>query len=168
MSEIIPIVDNNDEIIKYKKRGLESGNDIGRISALWVINLQEQILLAQRSRNKKYSPGKWGPAVSGTINKGETYLQNVIKEAQEEIGVILEECNFKKVDKIFNKTDHSFFCQWYFVKLDLPLEKFIFPKDEVEQLKWMDKKEFEKDLKCHPEKYTTNMSQHYAVLKKYF
>jgi len=168
MSEIIPIVNRQDEIIKYKERGSESGDDIGRISSLWLVNSKKQILLAQRSFNKKYSPGKWGPAVSGTIVKGESYLENVIKETKEEIGISLAEYNFKEIDKIFTKTGHSFFCQWYFLQADIPIEELIFPKDEVEQLKWMDKDKFEKDLARHPENYTVAMRQHYEKLRKYF
>ena len=169
MPETIPIVDKNDEIIEYKEREkINKENDIYRISALWVINSQKQILLTQRSFAKTHSPGKWGPAVSGTVAKGETYLENILKETKEEIGIDLEEYNFQKVEKIFTDANWKFFCQWYFVKLDLPLEKFVFLKDEVEQLKWMDKKEFEKDLKNHPEKYTTNMSRHYTILEKYW
>ncbi len=169
MLEIIPIVDSNDKIIKYKERKqINRREDIYRISALWVVNSQKQILLAQRSFTKTHSPGKWGPAVAGTVAKEETYLENILKETEEEIGIDLEDYNFQQVEKIFTDADWKFFCQWYFAKVDLLLEKFIFPKDEVEQLKWMDRKEFEKDLKNHPEKYTTNMSQHYKVLKKYF
>ena len=32
-------------------------------------------------------PEVWGPAVSGTNEEGETYDSNIIKEAQEEIGL---------------------------------------------------------------------------------
>jgi hypothetical protein len=52
------------------------------------------------------------------------------------------------------------------LQADIPLEKFTFPKDEVERLKWMDKSEFAEDLAKHPENYTT--AKHYEVLKKYF
>jgi len=126
--------------------------------------------LAQRSFKKKHGPGKWGPAVAGTVAKGENYLQNIIKETKEEIGIDLQEYNFKKVDKVFSgfDADWKFFCQWYFLQVDIPLEKFTFPKDEVEQLKWIDKNEFAEDLAKHPENYTRTMTRHYEVLKKYF
>jgi isopentenyldiphosphate isomerase len=167
MSEIIPIVDKEDKIIGYKKREKVTEQDIYRVSALWLVNLSGQILLAQRSFKKKYGPGKWGPAVAGTVAKGENYLQNIIKETKEEIGIDLRKYNFKKIDKVFIDKKWKFFCQWYFLQADISLEKFIFPQDEIERLKWMDKSGFEKDLAEHPENYTRTMARHYEVLKKY-
>ena len=167
MSEMIPIVNRSDKFIKYKKRGLESCKDIYRISALWIVNSKNQVLLAQRSFNKKHSPGKWGPAVAGTVAKGENYLENIIKETDEEIGIDLIEYEFEEVDKTFNKTSHSFFCQWYFLRADITLGKFTFSKDEVEQLKWADYDKLISDTKKHPEKYTTNAGKYAKLLKKY-
>jgi isopentenyldiphosphate isomerase len=168
MSEIIPIVDKNDQVIEYRERELVGKGDIYRVSALWLVNSQKQVLLAQRSFGKSHGSGKWGPAVAGTVAKSESYLDNIIKETQEEIGIDLEKYNFKKVDKIFTDFNWTFFCQWYFLKADISLDEFIFPLDEVEQLKWIDKNEFEKDLSENPKKYTTAMSYHYETLKKYF
>ena len=168
MSEIIPIVDKNDKVIEYRERKLTTKKDIYRVAALWLINSKNQILLSQRGMKKSHSPGKWGPATAGTVGMGETYLENIIKETKEEIGINLQEYNFKKVDKIFTDVEWKYFCQWYFLKADIPLEKFAFPKDEVEQLRWADRKEFEKDLQEHPENYTTSMAKRYEMFKKYF
>ena len=167
MSEIIPIVDENDKVIDYRQREELSREEIYRISALWIINSREQILLAQRSFSKTHSPGKWGPAVSGTVEKGESYLENIIKETKEEIGLDLTQYNFRTVDKIFSDTNWRFFCQWYLLKEDLNLEDLTFPENEVEQLKWINRKKFEKELAKSPEKFTTNMTEHYKILKKY-
>jgi isopentenyldiphosphate isomerase len=146
MSEIISLVDKKDKIIGYQKREKVTEQDIYRASALLLVNLSGQILLAQRSFKKKHGPGKWGPTVAGTVAKGENYLQNIIKETKEEIGIDLQEYNFQKVDKVFNgfDADWKFFCQWYFLQVDILLEKFIFPQDEIERLKWMDKVDLKK------------------------
>ena len=70
MSEEIIIVDKEDNIIGYKDRYKLDPSDIYRVSALWLTNSKEDILLAQRSFDKKHYPGKWGPAVAGTVKKG--------------------------------------------------------------------------------------------------
>ncbi len=55
MAKII-IVDKNDNPISLKERGtVDSENDIGRVSALWITNYQNQVLLAQRKLTKKYN-----------------------------------------------------------------------------------------------------------------
>lgn len=59
MKEIIPIVDQNDEIIGYKDRADISSDDIYRVSALWVENSKGEFLLAQRGFMKKNGPGRW-------------------------------------------------------------------------------------------------------------
>ncbi len=87
----IPIVNEQDEIIGYKDRKDRNLVDITRVSALWITNEDGEILLAQRGLNKTHSPGLWGPAVAGTVEEGETYESNIIKEAEEEIGLVARE-----------------------------------------------------------------------------
>ncbi|GAF94063.1 unnamed protein product, partial [marine sediment metagenome] len=81
-SKII-IVDDNDKIIGYKERDTLKREDIYRVSALWITNSHGEILLARRHHTKSHRPRKWGPAVAGTVDAGETYEDNIIKEAEE-------------------------------------------------------------------------------------
>ncbi|MDO8661039.1 MAG: NUDIX domain-containing protein, partial [Candidatus Woesearchaeota archaeon] len=87
MKPKIVIVNDNDEIIGYKDRDSIENNELYRVSALQITNSNGEILLARRHRNKKHDPLKWGPAVAGTVEEGETYLENIIKEAEEELGL---------------------------------------------------------------------------------
>lgn len=85
----IQIVNENDEYIGAKERSeIDHGTDIYRVSALWLINSLGQVLLAKRAATKDHSPGKWGPAVAGTVEESETYDENIRKEAKEEIGLV--------------------------------------------------------------------------------
>ena len=102
------IVNENDEIIGYKGKGTLEKSDIYRVSALWIQNSKGDILLAQRKLTKKHSPGKWGPAVAGTNDEGESYESNIIKETEEEIG--LKGYGFKKRDKFRRSEKNNFFC----------------------------------------------------------
>src|ERR1700761_7819266 len=86
--ELIQIVDENDTLIGHKPRDQVSATtDYYRIACLWLENSKGEVLLAQRKWTKKNDPGTWGPAAAGTVDQGETYEQNMYKEAQEEIGV---------------------------------------------------------------------------------
>ena len=87
MTEKIIIVDEDDNIIGSKERNSIVSGDIYRVSALLIENSKGEILLAQRALTKKHDPGKWGPPVAGTVEEGETYESNIVKEAEEELGL---------------------------------------------------------------------------------
>ncbi|MBU1111176.1 MAG: NUDIX domain-containing protein [archaeon] len=161
MKPKIIIVDNDDKIIGYKERGTLDRKDIYRVSALWVTNSKGQILLARRHRNKLHHPNMWGPSVAGTVDEGETYEENIVKEAKEELGVV--DVKFNKGPKRLVTGDYLHFTQWYTVILDWDLDKFTIQKDEVEEIKWFDKDELLKGLKEKPEEFLPNMKVYVKV-----
>ena len=98
------IVDCTDTVIGVKPRNAISPEDIYRVSALWVTNSKGGILLCRRSLSKEHDPGKFGSAVAGTVEEGEEYYSNIIKEAKEEIG--LTEVPFRKGPHLFVSNGH--------------------------------------------------------------
>ncbi|MEK9135397.1 MAG: NUDIX domain-containing protein [Patescibacteria group bacterium] len=153
----IVIVDEKDNVIGYKDRdAINYQEDIYRVSALWITNSKGDILLAKRALTKSHSPGKWGPAVSGTVDEGEDYDLNIIKEAEEEIGLtnISPRKGFKK--RISGK--YNYFCQWYFAIMDKPVSDFKIKKDEVEEVKWFPIKELIREMENQPDKFTGSIS----------
>lgn len=157
MKPPIIIVDEQDNIIGYKDRetGLEP-NDIYRVSALWITNSKDEVLLARRAYNKSHDPGKWGPAVAGTVEKGETYESNIIKEAAEEIG--LNGIKFKVGPKKYRVTDkHRYFGQWYYLKIDKPINKFKIQKDEVAEIKWFSKEDLKREVLEKPDEFLNSI-----------
>ena len=137
--EKITVVNEKDGIIGYKERGTLTSKEIYRVSALWIENSKGEVLLARRAYSKKKDPGMWGPAVAGTIDKGETYELNIIKEAEEELG--LKNIEPKKLVKQRVRTPHNHFTQWFLLKLNKPLEYFKINKEEVAEIKWFPKGE---------------------------
>lgn len=157
--EKIIIVNSNDEIIGSKLRGtLIDDQDIYRVAALWLNNSQGDILLAQRHHSKKNDPGKWGPAVAGTVEEGETYESNIIKEAQEEIGLI----NIKPEigPKIMIEGERRYFTQWYRLVIDKDIKDFKIQENEVEALQWFSLKELTEELKNNPDKFLKRMGKY--------
>lgn len=154
----IHIVDNQDNLIGVKERTeIDYKTDIYRVSALWLTNSKGQTLLAKRAAVKDKDPGKWGPAVAGTIDEGETYDDNIHKEAIEEIG--LEGAEFTKGSKIRITHPRNYFCQWYFVTLDRDADTFVMQEDEVDKLEWVDIEQMKQELKTSPDKYVPAMQQ---------
>ena len=130
----IPIVDENDNIIEYRERDNRDVNAIYRVSSLWITNSKGEILLARRAWTKTHDPGKWGPAVAGTVEEGETYEENVIKETEEELGLQ----NIKPIlgKKLRKRTKWNYFTQQFNIILDKDISEFKIQENEVAEIKW--------------------------------
>ena len=149
----IPIVNEKDEIIGYKEREKLDSEDICRASSLWITDKNGDILLVQRAFSKKTNPGMWGPAVSGIVEEDETYESNIIKEAEEEIGLL----GLKSVlgPKHRVSSSHEYFCQWYTAIVDRNYP-FIKQDEEVEEIRWFTKDEILKFVEEKPRMFSDN------------
>lgn len=152
----IPIVDENDNITGYKERNDKDTNTIYRVSYLWITDTNGKILLAQRALNKNHNPGKWGPVVAGTVEEGETYESNIIKEAEEEIGLK----NIKPIlgTKKRQKNKYNYFSQEFLLTLPSGFNNFTIQKEEVAEIKWFTVEELEKKLETNPEDFLSTVS----------
>ena len=152
----IPIVNEQDEIIGYKERNDLDTKDIIRVTGLWVTSSEGDILLARRALIKKYHAGVWGPAVSDTVEEGETYESNIIKEMEEEIGLsgVMPQISFKKR----MSTGHEYFGQWFTVVVSRDY-KFKKQDEEVEELRWFSKDEIHKLVEEKPEIFVPDFKE---------
>lgn len=146
---LIPIVDTDDNIIEYKERWSLDPRDIYRVSALWITNAHGEILIAQRHRSKKNHPLLWWPAVCGTVEKGEIYLENIIKETEEEIGISWYSPSLWP--KIRNLSWYLYFVQWFTLTLDLSQEMFLLQENEVEKVRWITPEALKNEFTLYPE-----------------
>jgi len=171
--EVIPVVDENDRIIGYKRRGEIEHADIYRVVSLWVINSDGQVLLAQRHHDKSHDPLKWGPAVSGTITQeDESYESAGAKEGLEEIGlnILADDVVTELMEKdlqIGDEYKHQFISQPILVRVPanlFPLERFVAQEEEVEQLVWIDLEELLQDVAANPDKYVPSFPRSLAAL----
>lgn len=137
----IIIVNENDEVIGIKPRDQKKPEDIGRVSALVVFNTRGETLIAQRAFSKKTDPGQWGPAVAGTVEEGETYISNIIKEAEEEIGLRITESDLKVLSHSHTKRDYGYFSTVFSVTVDRDISEFKIQREEVEAIRWIGKDE---------------------------
>ena len=147
----IPIVDKDDNVIEYRERSAVDANSIYRVSALWVTDTDGRILLARRALNKSHDPGKWGPAVAGTVEEGETYESNIIKEAVEEIG--LKDIKPTVGNKKLKKGKWVYFAQEFLLTLPYGFDDFKIDTNEVEEVKWFSVEELKVELKQNPDNF---------------
>lgn len=156
----IPVVNEEDEIIGYKDRKDRNPKDIFRATCLWVADKEGNILLAQRALKKEHAPGLWSLAVGGTVEEGETYESNIIKEAKEEIGLV--GLSFKLISKI---RFFDCFTQLYSTVVDRDYP-FLKQDEEVENIKWFSQKELEELLLTKREMFTVNFPYYYKKILK--
>ena len=57
------------------------------VATLWIINDEDEVLLAQRSHTKSTDPSMWGPTVTGKLDPGETFDEALAREVEEELGL---------------------------------------------------------------------------------
>ena len=148
----IPIVNEQDEVIGYKNIKDKTREDIVRISNLWLMDPEGNILLAQRSFNKDHDSGLWGTAVSGRVEEGETYESNIIKETIEEIGLKDLKPVYDRKLRLSNNIGNRF-SQWFTCVVDHNYP-FVKQDEEVENIKWFSQDELKKALEETPEIFT--------------
>ena len=152
----IQIVNENDKLIGHKERSqVHETEDIYRASCLWIENSIGEILVAQRALTKSNDPGLWSIAVSGTIDEGETYESNVVKEAEEELGITDIKPTF--VTKFFQPVPRKMFAAVFSLVYDAPLEDFVPQQDEVAQIAWVTKQDLLGSFTENPEQYVPSM-----------
>lgn len=161
----IPIVNERDEILYYKEREETTREEIRRIVGLNVFNQKGEVLIAKRGPLKVHDPNLWGPAVAGTVEEGETYDENVVKEAQEEIGLVDFEPVFLK--KMFYETDNARrFTSVYYAVINSEERELILQEDEVAEIKWVTVEDLEKWFIGKPEEFIPSFSRTLETIKE--
>lgn len=164
MANVI-IVNENDEIIGSKARNDRNQKDIIRVAGLIVYNSQNEVLVAQRSLNKVNDPGKWGPSVAGTVEEGETYVSNIIKEAKEEIGLIIDEQELRIEQHSYQETNHRYFSTLFSVVVDKSISNFVIQKEEVREISWIPIQRLIKWFETSPRDFIPTFSKTIDILK---
>lgn len=154
MSDFEVVVDTDDNVIGSKHWKEIQYQDIYRVSALWLSDSKTgEVLIAQRKWTKKNDPGKWSAAVAGTVEEDETYESNIIKEIEEEIGLV--GLVVTAGPKTYSDDGrHRFFCQWFLASVDKTSVDIIIQESEVEAVKWVSTDWLTKDVQHNPGNYT--------------
>ena len=161
ISKKLVVVDDNDTVLETKEKTRLEPEDIYRLATLWLIGPGDRILLAQRSFSRKHSPGKWGPAVAGTVEEGQDYDATILRESREEIGIDIPPADLKKGPKIRirRKDRPDYFGQWYVYKMENTPARFNISEEEVQQVKWFSKEEILRAALEHPTDFVASMPQ---------
>ena len=110
-----------------------------------IINSKKQILITKRSANKKF--GLMWEFNGGSVLSGETSLDGIIRELNEELGICLskkEAVFFKSIKR--NNSISDFKDIWLFKK-DMDIKDIVFQDGEAIEAKWVEFEEFERMYK---------------------
>jgi len=143
-SEKIILVNEHDEVIGSCLRSEKPRDAISRASAVWIESSQGDILLAQRAWHKKVKPGQWGAAAAGAVELGENYLENALKEIQEEIGYTLDPSQIIDSKKFYiSESIADYFAVIHRAVVDdIDLSELVL-EDAVADIKWFSRKEIQ-------------------------
>lgn len=91
MSEILDIVNDNDEVIGQAERDrVHREGLVCRLIYVCFYTANREVILQKRSITKKNDPGKLTTAVSGHVSSGQDYLEAAVRETLEETGLEVE------------------------------------------------------------------------------
>ncbi|HEY5221177.1 MAG TPA: NUDIX domain-containing protein [Candidatus Paceibacterota bacterium] len=147
MEEYIDIVDASGNPTGEKKlKSLAHKNgDRHKTVHIWIINLKGELLIQRRSLAKENYPNLWDISCAGHISAGETPLQAAVREAKEELNVIVDEQDLEYLFTINSPRvvlnngayiDHEF-QDIYLLKLDDDIPGFKLQTEEVAETKWV-------------------------------
>ncbi len=107
LDELLIQVTDDDEVIGSVKRRLVHGNPllIHRSVHVLVLNPAGLLLLQKRSILKDTQPGKWDTSVGGHVGFGQSYAEAALREAEEELGVIMDRLEFLYSSRIRNNVE---------------------------------------------------------------
>lgn len=113
---------------------------------VFIINSKGQVLLQRRSPNKRMWPNTWDVTAGGHVLAGEFGFQAIIREAQEELGIILNKNEMTFLGSSIStnlKGDiiNNHFNEYYIVNKDLDETTLTLQKEEVSEVKWINKEE---------------------------
>lgn len=140
-NELIDVYDiNKNKTGKTKlryKEPLEPGEYMIGVQAI-IINSENKILISQRSAMAPLSPLEW-ECNGGGLRAGETFLDGIVREIREELGIELEK------DKIiYLKTAVNGFVikEIYVYRKDVSIDELEYPDNEAQNAKWVTIDEF--------------------------
>jgi isopentenyl-diphosphate delta-isomerase type 1 len=90
--ELFDVVDEKDQVLGQRaRREVHQLGLLHRAVHLLVFNARGEVFLQKRSLKKDCFPGTWDSSASGHLQPGETYDACVLREAQEELGLVLKD-----------------------------------------------------------------------------
>ena len=129
------------------------------IKLVLIQNNKGQILIQKRSEQK----GGEYALTSGHAKKGETPIQGIITEIKEELGIDVTPEELTLIYSERNDTNQAFYDLFY-LQNNYDISKMKLQKEEVEEVKWLTKKEVE--TLCSNNNFKSSHIEAYETIMK--
>jgi isopentenyl-diphosphate Delta-isomerase len=156
MEYVILVDKNNNEIGTAPKDTVHTKNTpLHRAFSLFLFNSKKQLLITRRAETKKTFPGVWTNSVCGHLGPGETPSNGAKRRLKDELGITGVEVKevspyrYRFADK--NGIVENEICPILVAYSDI---NPTINKQEVDDWKWMDWKEFLKEIHTNPDTYS--------------
>ena len=171
--ELIDICDEDNKPLGVQKTKGEA-HEKGlwhRACHIWIFNSRGEMLLQLRAKEKRLFPDMWDAAVGGHIAAGEEALTTAVREAEEELGLVIaaEDLEFFKIFKkeiTRGEIKNKEFYYDYIFRYDGPSDDLRLQKEEVQAVKFVPIQKLEDDLIAEPEKYVPHGDYWFEVIKE--
>jgi 8-oxo-dGTP diphosphatase len=154
MSEYFDVLDENGDYTgKVETReNCHKEGIVHKAVAAFIINSKNQVLLQKRSKSQKMWPDMWDLSSGGHVDSGEFGFQAITREIKEELGIEVNKNEMTFIGASFStniKKDivNKHINEYYIINKDVDETKLELQKEEVSEVKWIDKDEIIKRVK---------------------
>ena len=132
--ELVDVLNSRKELTgEVCERNMVPENGYRLSIHIWIMNDKGEILIQQRSSNRKMFPNKWSNT-GGACDAGETSLQTVLRELKEELNI---EANLDDLEFIASYKRKKDYVDVWVLRQNIKVEDLIFQKEEVQAAKWV-------------------------------
>lgn len=122
------------------RRAILRSGEYHSVVHIWITDSKGRLLIQRRSEKKNLMPGEWA-ATGGATIAGETPFASARRELYEELSIQSNAENLKKIATIRRR--NSILTIWH-IKTDVDEKKLRLQRNEVAQVRWVTREEFEK------------------------
>lgn len=108
---------------------------------VWIFNARGEVLMQQRSLQKKLLPGAWSPT-TGCVQAGEDARTGCCRELEEELGLQVAPEELELVEHRRSR-ELGTLCDVFFLFQGPAVSQLRLQKEEVAQVRWMPVEEIE-------------------------
>ena len=171
MEELIDCLDefgNKTGVVK-KKSDIKKDGDYHRVIAVLVIN-GDNILIHQRSNNKKVYPNLWSLFVRGHVQAGESSLDACKREIKEEIGIDINEDELEFIYTLKEEAKskdyiENMFYDTYILRKDIDIKDITIQKEELNDIKFIKIDEVQKQIENGSKDYVPNEEDYKRIFE---
>ena len=157
--EYLNLYDKKGNLLDKKGIRGEKSEDLVGIVIIFIENSKGEFLIQKTSSSRNSTFATTG----GHVSYGSTFEDAIVNEVKEELGIDITNQEFVEI----NTYVRDYYIQKvYYLKKDIDINDITIQEDEVEYVKWLDKKTINELIK-NKEFREGNIEGYQYIIKKY-